>query len=574
MTLKSRRTSTFGMSLSALVFIATAALVVVPVAFMIVGSFSLARLPTDFSWGNMGLENYIQVWTARGIDSVLLNTIVFVLGAIFVATGIATMLAWLVERSDMPGKLWIFASVPLCLAVPGLLQGVAWVLLLSPRSGIISRFVMDTFGLTQPFINIYSVGGMIFVEGLRLVPLAFLLMIPIMRNMDPALEEAAATCGATPIRTALKITMWLLMPGIAATLLYQAISAFDAFEVPGVLGMSANIHVLSTRIYAIISSVGVAPSFGQANALAMLYLVIAVALALLYYRMIRHSYRYTVVSGKAYRPRLVQLGNWRWLAIGGVFLYLFLSVILPFSVLLYTSLIPFLQPPSAEAFESMSLSNYRRILADPRLTNAAINTFLIVVATSISVIVTSFVISYVIIRSRFALRGTLDLLAFLPHAIPATVLAIAFLVFFLTVDASTGIRSYGSLTSIVIGLVVVFMAYGTRTMNSALLQIHPDLQEAGFMSGATPFQIVRRIFIPLLMPTIIGLWLYVVILTIRITALPLMLARGSSNEVLASMIWSLWQNGRIETVAAIGVLLMLFMFFLSIGLRLLGFGRN
>ena len=166
----------------------------------------------------------------------------------------------------MPGKTWIYAGVPLGIAVPGILHAIAWVLLLSPRSGFINRAWMNFTGERIPLFDIYTMGGLIFAEGLRLVPVAFLMLVPLMRSMDPSLEEAAAVSGASPIRATRRVTLALLLPGVLAISIFQAITAIENFEVPGILGMPVNLHVFSTRVFNLIDNIGTIPAFGQANA--------------------------------------------------------------------------------------------------------------------------------------------------------------------------------------------------------------------------------------------------------------------------------------------------------------------
>ncbi len=556
------------------VFVVVALFVLIPVVFLVLGSFSTARLPTDFSLNQMGLANYVEVWLRQNISQVFVNTTIYVLGSTIFGIVFATLLAWLVERSDIPGKLWIYAGVPMTLAIPGLLQAMTWVLLASPRSGFINRWYMAWTGTREPLLDIYTLGGMIFVEGLRLVPTAFLLMVPLLKSMDPALEEAASMSGARPARTTFRITLLLMVPGLVAIAIYQAMTALEVFEVPGVLGLPAGIQVFSTRVYAITENIGTVPAFGQANALAVIYLVIAVLVAFLYFHVVRRAERYTVVTGKAYRPRHVALGRWRIPAVIVVFLFLLFSMILPYIVLLYVSLVKYLQPPSWAALKSFSLSHYQTVFALDRFDRAAINTLVMVVGTATLVTAVSFAVSVIVVRSRFKGRRLLDLLAFLPHSIPGIVLGLAFLWFFLNVDRYTGWSLFGSVLSLVIGFSVMFITYGTRAMNAAILQIHRDLDEAAIVNGATPWRTTQRIFLPLLMPTVVGVWIYVVLLSVRLAGLPLMLSEGNSNEILAVLIWYLWDEGEVEAVGAVGVLLMTAMFLLVLIMRLFGFGRD
>ena len=556
------------------VFILVAAFVMVPLVVLVLGSFSTASLPTDFTFSKLSFENYPKVWLDPATYDIVYNTTVYVLGATAVGVSLAAILAWLVERTNIPGKLWIYAGVPLALAVPGLLQAMAWVLMLSPRSGFINKYLMSTFGLSEAPIDIYTLGGMVFVEGLRLIPTAFLMLVPLLRTMDPALEEAAYMSGAPPSRTARKITMSLMAPGLVAVTIYQAIIALEVFEVPGILGMPAQIHVFSTRIYLLLAEAEFLPTYGQANALAMLYLVIAVVASYFYWRLIRNSERFTVVTGKGYRPRLTELGRWYYPATFLVAAVLFLSIVLPFLVLLYASLVQVLQQPSWEAFQSMSFRHYKWVFEYNRFYSTMENTIMMVVVVATGTTVFSFFISLIVVRSKFAARRTLDQLAFLPHAIPGIVLGLSFLWVFLQFDKQFGLETFGTVWSICIAFIVAFIAYGTRTMNAAILQIHKELEEAAMVSGAPPWRTLWRVFVPLMMPSLVGVWIYLVLLTIRLAGVPLVLYEGRGNQMLSVLIWYMWDDGDIEPVAAIGVMLMLSLFFLVLLLRLIGFGRR
>lgn len=556
------------------VLLFVAVFVSAPIVFLILGSFSTARLPTEFDLSKLSWINYLEVWFRQDIQGVAYNTLIYVSGSTVVGVGFAALLAWLVERTNMPGKLWVYAGVPLTLAVPGLLQAMAWILLLSPRSGFLTRWTMDLMETREPLVNIYSLGGMIFVEGLRLVPTAFLMLIPLLRSMDPSLEEAAAVSGGRPLSSLRKVTLGLMAPGLFAVTIYQGMTALEVFEVPGVLGLPVNIHVFSTRIYAIIENISTMPVFGQANALAILYLLIAVIASYFYFRLINRSERFAVITGKAYRPRLTDLGRWRIPMFVLVLLFLFLSIVVPYIVLLYASLVDFLRPPSAAAFQNMGLQHYVAAMEYSRFRNTVWNTVLMVGGTATAVTVVSFFVSMIVVRSRFWGRRTLDQLAFMPHAIPSIVMGLAFLWVFLKFDQYTPFTLFGTVTSIVIGFSVLFIAYGTRAMNAAIMQIHKELEEASQISGAPPWRTMIRVFIPLMMPTIVGVWVYVVLLSVRLAGLPLLLFDGPSNEVLAVLIWYLWDEGNVEAVAAVGVMLMTVLFFLTLGLRLIGFGRD
>lgn len=541
--------------------------VLTPMVFLVLGSFSSARLPGSFTLETLTLHNHIKVWSDPGTYAVFSNTLWYVTGSTAVGLGLAALLAWLVERSDVPGKLLIYAAVPMTLAMPGMLQAMAWVLMLSPKIGFINKGLMELFALQQGPINIYTLGGMIFVEGLRLVPTAFLMLVPLFKSMDPALEEAAAMSGASGLRTLRKITLRLLLPGLLAVAIYQFITALEVFEVPGILGLPSGIYVFSTKIYAVLQSATGLPNYGEANALAILYVVIAIAATIVYGKVIGRTERFSIVTGKGYRPRIQSLGAWRYPALALVILYLTFSVVLPALVLAYISFMPFLQTPSFASFSRFTLDNYRALLAMDQMEIVLWNTVLLTVVTSTATVVLSFCVSLVVVRSRFWGRKLLDQLVFLPHAIPGIVIGLAMLWVFLKVDR-LGFSLFGSVWTVCAVFTIGFMSYGTRAMNAAILQIHKDLEEAAQVNGATQLRVMWRVFVPLLLPAFAGVWIWTMLHAVRLAGQPLIMSEGQENEVLAVTIWNLWGEGQAVLVGAIGTLMIAAMLLLTILLRL------
>jgi iron(III) transport system permease protein len=555
------------------VFLLVILSVATPLLFLILGSFSQARLPSEFSLFNLGLGNYIKVWSDPGTYAVLSNTLWFAAGSTAFGIVIAAGLAWLAERADIPGKIWIYAGVPMTLAMPGMLQSMAWVLLASPRIGFFNKGLMDVFGFSSAPLNIYTLPGMIFIEGMRTVPTAFLMLVPLLRNMDPTLEEAAAMSGARPSSSLRKVTLALMLPGLLAVAIYQFTSALQEFEVPGILGLPAGIQVFSTKIYTVLHSTSSLPAYGEANALAMLYLLVAIGSVYVYGRVIGKSERFTIITGKGYRPRLLQLGPWRWAAVGLVAIYLAFSTIIPFLVLAYISFLPFLQAPSARAFAAMSWDNYETVFQTDRMGRMLWNTIVMTVSVATAVTIISFLISIIVVRSKFWGRKLLDQLAFLPHAIPGMVMGLALLWLFLQLD-KLGAGLFGSLTSLIIAFTIGYISYGTRVMNAAVMQVHKDLEEAAKISGARPWRVFWRVFLPLLQPAFVGVWIWAVLHVVRSAGKPLILAGGAENEVLAVVIWNMWDQGYMEAVGAIGTLLMLALLVITLSVRRFGFGRG
>jgi iron(III) transport system permease protein len=547
--------------------------VATPLAFLVLGSFSQARLPSEFSFARLGLANYIKVWSDPGTYAVLSNTLLFAVGSTAFGIIIAAGLAWLVERSNIPGKIWIYAGVPMTLAMPGMLQSMAWVLLASPRIGFINKGLVDAFGFSSAPFNIYTMPGMVFIEGLRTVPTAFLMLVPLLRSMDPALEEAAAMSGARPASTLRKVTLAVMLPGLLAVAIYQFTGALEEFEVPGILGLPAGINVFSTKIYAVLHATSSLPAYGEANALGMLYLFVAVGSMYLYSRVIGKSERFTIITGKGYRPRLFQLGPWRWPAVGLVVTYLALSTIIPFLALAYVSFLPFVQAPSAKAFAAMTWDNYESVFQTEQMSRMLWNTFVMTVSVATGVTIISFLISIIVVRSKFWGRKLLDQLAFLPHAIPGMVMGLALLWIFLQID-KLGAGLFGSITSLVIAFTIGYISYGTRVMNAAVIQLHKDMEEAAKMSGAPPWRVFWRVFLPLLQPAFVGVFIWTVLHVVRSAGKPLILTSGGENEVLAVVIWNMWDQGYMESVGAVGTLLMLALLVVTLVIRRFGFGRG
>jgi iron(III) transport system permease protein len=545
--------------------------VLVPLLFLVLGSFSQARLPSEFSFFTLSLANYVKVWSDPATYAIASNTLWFGFGSTAFGIVVAAGLAWLVERTDVPGKIWIYAGVPMTLAMPGMLQAMAWVLLASPRIGFINKGLMDGLGLAAAPFNIYTLPGMIFIEGLRMVPTAFLMLVPLLRAMDPTLEEAAAMSGARPASALRKVTLGLMLPGLLAVAIYQFTSALEEFEVAGILGLPAGIYVFSTRIYALLHVTSSLPAYGEANALAMFYLLVAVVAIYVYGRVIGKAERFTIITGKGYRPRPLHLGGWRWPAAGLAWLYLAFSTIIPFLVLAYVSFLPFVQAPSAKAFAAMSWDNYEMVFESDNLLPMLWNTFVMTVSVATAVVIASFLISVVVVRSKFFARKLLDQLAFLPHAVPGMVLGLALLWVFLQID-KLGVGLFNSITSLIIAFTIGYISYGTRVMNAAVLQVHKDLEEAASVSGAPQWRVFARVFLPLLRPALVGVWIWTVLHVVRSAGKPLILTSGGDSEVLAVTIWNMWDHGYIEAVGAIGSMLMLVLLLISLAVRRFGFG--
>lgn len=472
-------------------------------------------------------------------------------------------MAWAVERSDIPGRsVWYgIALVPLI--VPGIVHTIAWLCLLSPEIGWINAPLKSLFGFS---LSVYSLPGMIWIEGLHTAPLAFVLTSAAFRTMDPSLEEAAATSRADPWRTFRRITLPLLLPTVASVLLILFVRAIEGFEVPAIIGLPGRIYVYTSRIYTSLNQYP--PNFGLSAAYASILLAISVGGLVLHSRATRRTERYVTVTGKAYRPRRVDLGRFRYVAVALLVLYALLAIALPFLVLVYASLVRIYTVPSLESLKELTLGNYGFIVTDELTRRAFGNSLLLGAAAATIVVALTAVIAWVTVRTRVAGRGLLDFLAFVPITIPGIVLGISLLWVYFTIP----IRIYGTLWILLVAYVTRYLPYGIRSATAGIVQIHPELEEAAAAAGATWWSTFRRILLPLLRPGLVGAWVYVFIISLRELGSSILLY-SSDSVVLAVRIFDLRDSGNYTTIAALSVVLIVLLVILVAFLQRLG-GRT
>ncbi len=523
-------------------------LVAVPIVFLVLASLRPSGFPFDAGWT---LANYAAVYGDPRFLRLLGDTLVFAGGSVAIALTLGATLAFLVERSDLPGAGLVRALVILPMATPPLLMAIGWAMLLSPRAGALNIAAREWFGATTPWFNAYSLGAMIFVQGLALTSTAFLILAPAFRNMDPALEEAALASGASGAMLARRVLIPLLRPAVLAAGVFLLIVGFVVFEVPGTLGLPARIFVLSSQLFYLASEApGGMPLYGQVGALATFFLVMLLALGLLYRRLTRHAARYRVVTGKGFRPRRLALGRWRYAALGFVALFFLLAVVLPMGILLWMSLMPYQTPPSWRALALVTLENHRDFFDSPRVFEAAANTMIAAAVSATVVAVLATLISWTTVRLRAPGSAFLDALAFLPVAIPGVMMGVALIYVYLTLDPIIAI--YGTVWILVVAYSTDYLSFGTRAAGGVMVQLHPELEEAARTSGATGGMVLRRITLPLLFPAIAAIWIWVLAHAMRELSTALML-QGRDNQVITTLLWDWWNGGEPTRAAAVGV---------------------
>ena len=477
----------------------------------------------------------------------------FATGTALFAFAIGATLAWMNERTNTPFKSLFFALSLIPLVIPGILFTVAWILLGSPKIGIVNLTLQSIFGLSGPVFDIYSMWGMIWVDGLHYSPMAFLLMTAAFRAMDPSLEESAMMSGASVFQVLRRVTLPLAWPAILATFLILFVRAIESFEVPALLGLPVGIQVFTSSIY---QAVHRYPSqIGLASAYAITLLVITSIGIFFISRLSASGNKYATMTGKGFRPRQIDLGPWRWVAAAVFIVYFALIVVLPFGVLLWSSLQKFYSVPSWQALQNLTLDPYRFVLTYPNLARSVWNSLLLSFGSATLIMLITSVICWIVVKTKLPGRWLLDNLASMPMVFPGLVLGLSLMIFYLNVDVGV----YGTMWILFIAYVTRFMPYGLRFNTTSMLQIHKELEESASMSGASWLTTFRRIVLPLLKPGLLAGWIYVMIVSIRELSSSILLY-SPGTEVISIIIWELWENGQYVELSALGVMFILMLF--------------
>jgi iron(III) transport system permease protein len=526
-------------------------LALIPLGFLLWQSFftpHTAAKPAVFTFGNYAAA-YTSVQTAK----LFVNSLLFAAGTAAFSLIVGTALAWMNERTNTPFKRLFFGLALVPLIIPGILFTISWIMLASPKIGIFNLMLQHWFGTSYVFFNVYTIWGMIWVDGLHYSPMAFLLMTAAFRSMDPALEESAAMSGANLWQVVWRITLALSWPAIFAILLILFVRAIESFEVPALLGMPAGIFVFTSAIYEAIhrypSQIGLASSYGVT-------LLLLTSVGVWFQsRLSSSGQRYSTVTGKGFRPRRIDLGRWRYLTAAIFIVYFLLIVAAPLLVLLWSSVQKYYSVPSMAALANLTLDPYRFILGHPTFARAIWNSLLLCLGSATIIMLVTAVICWIVVKTRIPGRWLLDNLASLPIVFPGLVLGLSIMVFYLNVDAGI----YGTIWILLIAYITRFMPYGIRYNTASMLQIHKELEESAAMSGASWGATFVRVVLPLLKPGLVAGWIYVAIVSLRELSSSILLY-SPGTEVVSIMIWELWENGQYVELSALGVMLIVLLF--------------
>lgn len=517
------------------------------IAFLVLTPLFLLLYRTFFTLnGAFTLRGFTNAYNGGQTGQTVLNTVVYAGGAGLLAVVVGAALAYVNVRTDMPFKKLFFAAALVPLVVPAILYAPAWVFLASPKIGLFNHLLSPLLGGAT--FDVYSLYGMILVQGLHGSPVAFLLMVPAFRSMDPSLEESARMSGAKRFEIIRLVTLPLVRPALISAGLLVTIQALESFEIPALIGLQGGIYTFTTQIYFVLQRFPI--DYAAAGALSLGLLVLAMAGVLANQRLSRGLSRYGTVSGKAFRPRPVPLGRARvWVGLG-VSGYFLVAVVAPVLVLVYASLLGIYETPSAGAFHKMSFANYATLMHTRISLTALRNSVLLGIGSATIVMMLTAVAGWFTVRSKSRLKTLVDGLTFTPIVVPGLVLGLA-LVF---VYVRLPLAIYGTLAILLIAYVTRFLPYGIRYSSAAMHQISAELEESARVSGASWLQSFRHVLLPLTSSGLIAGWIYIFLVSFRELSTSILLYTPG-REVLSVLVFSLYQDGSLTQLAALGVVM-------------------
>lgn len=441
--------------------------------------------------------------------------------------------------------------------IPGILSTVSWILLLSPQIGVFNVLLIKLFNLETPPFNIYSMYGMIWADAIHHYPLVFLMMAAAFRSMDMSLEESATMSGSGTFATIYHITLPLMRPAIISAMVIMFVRGIEAFEVPALVGLPARIEVFTSRIYTAIHRYP--PDFGLASSLAVTLLFFS-ALGVYIYRWVTSKeQRFATVTGKGYRPRLIDLGKLKYGVSGICFFFFTLTMGFPIFILLWSSFTPFYQLPSLSAFSTLTFENYSYIFKFPTTLRALRNSIFLMLSTATFAMLLTSVIAWIAVKSKIKGKGVLDVLTFIPIAFPGIVLGVSLMYVYITFP----IPIYGTIWILLLAYITKLMPYGIRTTTATIIQISAELEEASAISGGTWFTTFRRITLPLLIPGFMAGWIWIAMISLRELSTSILLYSHGS-EVLSIVVFDLWEAGQYPQLCALGIIMIAILVILAV----------
>lgn len=522
--------------------------ILVPMAALVFSSLKDAR-PDSPQFFNLELTltNLAEVVSSPQLWTITWHTGVFAFGSSLLALAMGTVLAFVTTRTNVWLK-WLIASLVLYqLAMPDVLYPVVWTFLAGPELGLLTDWWTSITG-TGPPADVYSVGGMIFVESFLLLPLVYVFMVPAMSAMDRALEEAAETCGASRSRVMRDIVLKLVTPALAATLVIALMRAWEAFEVPWFLGVREKFFTFSTELF--FQTTTPPSDTGLISSFALPMLLVSLAMVWWYNRFNLKARHYAVVSGKSYRPTMMALRPLtRWVTSGLCLAVLFVGVVLPLLMLIWLSLHPFYRPVSLEAFGNIQFDSYERALATPAILTGFKNSLIVGLASSAVVLLVVSLSAWFVVHGRTRGRRLLDVLTFAPMAFPNIVVGICLLWLYLLLPIDLS----GTYLVLILAYFILFVAIAARNVTVRAMQIHSELHEAAVASGAGFLTSYRTVILPLMAPALLASGLYITAWAFKELETTVLLATPQTKTTTV-VVYDLTGLATTSEVAAIGVI--------------------
>lgn len=519
-------------------------LVLYPVFMLVVGALTGGDPVADgYSLRTLSVQHFSEVLGNPNVLAALGNSFLACTGGTAVAVAIGLAFAWITVRTDTPWRSGIAAIGMLPLFVPPLVGGVAWAILGSPKTGLLNTVFAK---LDLPLrIDMYSMPGMIFVFGIYYAPYVFMFTASALRNMDPSLEEAAEMSGAGPVRTLFTVTFPLILPAIVSGMLLSFIVMLGIYGIPAVLGTPAKIPVLTTYIYTL--TAWSPPLYGNAAAVAVLLMAVTGILVWLQNRVVSGR-SYTTVAGKAFRPRALRLGRWRFLTLALALAYLLVVVVLPTLGLLVAAFRKFLFVRDLASLvdpAQYSLIHFTRLLSNPQTTEALVNTLEVGLVTASLGGILAFAIGYTVVRTRVPGRRIVDMVATIPVAIPGLVVGVAYLWAWIGLPGGL----YGTIWILALAFIARFIPDTVKALSTSLMQIHKELEEAAFVCGRSLLSTVWTIILPLARPGIVSAMILLFILSTRELGSSLFLY-STGSMVMSVQLLSYYDGGNMSITAA------------------------
>lgn len=509
--------------------------------------------------GEFDLTTYRQVYSTAVNWRAFSNTIYISLAVTLVSVIITFPLAWLIGRTDMPGKGFFRTTFVASYMIPPYVGAIAWTQLLNPKVGYLNEWLVSTFGLAEAPFNIYGVGGLIWVFTLFYSPFAFITISRALEKMDPSLEEASRIAGASPVGTLWRVTLPLMYPSIIAGGVLVFIGVGSAFGIPAIVGMPAQIEVLTTRIVTYVY-LGTGKGIRDATALAV-SLMLAANFILYASTYILARKDYTTISGKSTRPILVELGRWKWPMAALVSLYGIIAIALPLGSIVVTSLIKSLSRPIT--LSNLTFANWLAALKNDQYMDPLWTSFIAGAIAATAATVLALFVAYLLVKTRVRGRGLPDALSTLGGATPSIVIALALII---TFSGEFGLNLYSTMAILVVAYMVKYLTMAVRTIAASLSQVHSSLEEAALNSGASWLQSLRDIMLPLIGPSIVAGWFLVFMPSFYELTMSIILY-GSKTKTIGVLLYELQTYADPQDASVLAVIILAIILVSNIILR-------